>query len=137
MAAARRRVRCSRSRLGYAAGLVLARIAGIDRTTGIFASVPGGAAEMSVLGERFGARVDRVAAAQSLRILIVVVDRCPRRTRSLGVHGADRYVPGTTVFSAGGFALLMAATAAGGFVAMRAEGCRTHSCSARSPSRFR
>ena len=39
---------------------------------GIFASVPGGAAEMAVLGERFGARVDRVAAAQSLRILIVV-----------------------------------------------------------------
>ena len=32
-----------------------------------------GASEMAVLGERFGARVDRVAAAQSLRILIVVI----------------------------------------------------------------
>ena len=59
--------------LGYGGGVLLARLAGIDRTTGIFASVPGGAAEMSVLGERFGARVDRVAAAQSLRILIVVL----------------------------------------------------------------
>jgi hypothetical protein len=103
--------------LGYAAGLVLARMAGIDSTTGIFASVPGGAAEMSVLGERFGARVDRVAAAQSLRILIVVVT-LPAAYAMLGVHGVDRYVPGTMVFSSGGYALLMAATVAGGFVAM-------------------
>ena len=49
--------------IGYAGGIALAHISGIDRTTGIFASVPGGAAEMSVLGERFGARVDRVASA--------------------------------------------------------------------------
>jgi membrane AbrB-like protein len=102
--------------LGYVAGLALARMARIDRTTGIFASVPGGAAEMSVLGERFGARVDRVAAAQSLRLLIVVVV-IPMAYAILGVHGADRYVPGTTSFSAHGFALLMAATAAGGFAA--------------------
>jgi len=103
--------------LGYAAGLALARMAAIDRTTGIFASVPGGAAEMSVLGERFGARVDRVAAAQSLRILIVVAI-VPAAYAILGVHGADRYVPGTTVFAAGGLALLLAATLAGGLLAM-------------------
>jgi membrane AbrB-like protein len=103
--------------LGYAAGLVLARAARLDTTTGIFASVPGGAAEMAVLGERFGARVDRVAAAQSLRILIVVVI-VPAAYAILGVHGADPYVPGTTVFSAGGYALLMAATLAGGFGAI-------------------
>jgi membrane AbrB-like protein len=102
--------------LGYVAGLALARMAGIDRTTGIFASVPGGAAEMSVLGERFGARVDRVAAAQSLRVVIVVVV-VPMAYAILGVHGADPYVPGTAAFSADGFALLMAATAAGGFAA--------------------
>lgn len=102
--------------LGYGAGLVLARIARIDRTTGIFASVPGGAAEMSVLGERFGARVDRVAAAQSLRLLIVVVV-VPTAFALAGVRGADQYVPGTTSFSAEGLALLLAATAAGGFVA--------------------
>ena len=58
--------------VGYLAGLSLAWLAGIDRTTAIFASVPGGAAEMAVLGQRFGARVDRVAVAHSLRILIVV-----------------------------------------------------------------
>lgn len=103
--------------LGYAAGLALARIAGIDRTTGIFACVPGGAAEMSVLGARFGARVDRVAAAQSMRILIIVLI-VPTVFTIAGVHGADRYVPGATIFTAGGFALLMAATAAGGFLAL-------------------
>ena len=104
--------------LGYAGGLVLARLAGIDRTTAIFACVPGGAAEMAVLGHRFGARVDRVAAAQSLRILIVVAI-VPAAYALLGLHGADRYVPGMTAFDARGFVLLMAATAAGGFLGQR------------------
>src|SRR5690606_31838971 len=45
--------------LGYVSGVALARLAGLDRTTSVFASVPGGAAEMSILGERFGGRVDR------------------------------------------------------------------------------
>jgi len=103
--------------LGYLAGLALARMAGIDRTTGIFGIVPGGAAEMSVLGERFGARVDRVAAAQSLRILIVVLT-VPAAFALLGVHGADRYIPGMSTFSPGGLAVLLLATAAGGIVAM-------------------
>ncbi len=104
--------------LGYLGGVVLARLAGIDRTTGVFASVPGGAAEMSVLGERFGARVDRVAAAQSLRILIVVLV-IPLAYAALGVHGADAYVPGTTTFDGTGYALLMAATLAGSAIAQR------------------
>ena len=104
--------------LGYIGGLLLARLAGIDRTTGIFASVPGGAAEMSVLGERFGARVDRVAAAQSLRILIVVLT-IPFAYAALGLHGADAYVPGTTQFDAVGYAMLMAATLAGSAIAQR------------------
>ena len=98
--------------LGYAAGIALAHLAKIERTTAIFASVPGGAAEMSVLGERFGARVDRVASAQSIR-LIIVVTTVPTAYALLGVHGADPYTQGTTTFSAGGFALLMAATGVG------------------------
>jgi len=102
--------------LGYGAGLALARLAGIDRTTAVFASVPGGAAEMAVLGERFGARADRVAAAQSLRILIVV-GIVPAAYAVLGIHGADPYVPGTAVFVPAGLALLLAATLAGSAVA--------------------
>jgi membrane AbrB-like protein len=102
--------------VGYFTGLVLARLAGVDRTTAIFASVPGGAAEMAVLGHRFGARVDRVAVAHSLRILIVVAI-IPAAYSLLGLHGSDRYVAGMTTFDLRGFALLMAATAAGGGVA--------------------
>jgi len=104
--------------LGYGGGVLLARLARIDRTTGIFASVPGGAAEMSVLGERFGARVDRVAAAQSLRILIVVLV-VPFAFAALGLHGVDAYVPGATRFDGTGLALLMAATLAGSALAQR------------------
>jgi len=102
--------------VGYASGLALSRLAGIDRTTAVFASVPGGAAEMSVLGEPFGARVDLVAAAHSLRILLVVV-LVPSAYAVLGIHGLDPYVPGATEFEAAGFAVLMAATLGGALVA--------------------
>ena len=101
---------------GYGGGLVLARLAGIDRTTAVFASVPGGASEMAVLGERFGARVDRVAAAHSLRILVVVIV-VPFAYTFLGAQGGDRYVPGMAAFDGAGFALLMLATLAGAGVA--------------------
>ncbi len=98
--------------VGYVCGLLLARLAGIDRTTGVFASVPGGAAEMATLGERFGARADRVAAAHSLRMLMVVAI-VPAVFALADVHGADRFVAGTQKFDAGGLALLMAATLIG------------------------
>lgn len=104
--------------LGYISGLALARMAGFDRTTGIFASVPGGASEMSILGERFGGRMDRIAAAQSMRILIVV-GLVPAAITALGVHGSDVYVQGAKAFDAAGFALLMALTLAGGIACHR------------------
>jgi membrane AbrB-like protein len=104
--------------VGYLSAAVLSRVARLDRTTALFASVPGGAAEMAVLGERFGARVDRVAAAQSLRILIVVAI-IPAAYALLGLHGADPYVPGATSFDPLGFLGLMAATFVGGLVFQR------------------
>ena len=79
--------------LGYVAGIVLAKLAGFDKTTGIFASVPGGASEMMILGERFGGRLDRIVAAQSLRILIVVAI-VPAAITAFDVHGTDTYVQG-------------------------------------------
>ena len=94
---------------GYVAGVALARLARCDKTTGIFASVPGGASEMTILGERFGGRMDRIAAAQSLRILIVVAV-VPAAITAAGFHGSDAYVQGAKTFDAGGFALLMALT---------------------------
>jgi len=71
--------------VGYLCGYLLSVLGGTDRTTAVFASVPGGAAEMAVLGERFGARVDQVAAAQSIRILLVVVT-IPSVFAALGLH---------------------------------------------------
>ncbi|MDQ6619471.1 MAG: AbrB family transcriptional regulator, partial [Pseudomonadota bacterium] len=102
--------------LGYAAGLLLSHLTGLDRTSATFACVPGGAAEMAVLGERFGARGDKVAAGQSIRILIVVLV-LPSIYTLVGVHGADLYVPGMTRFEAPGFLLLLAATLCGAAVA--------------------
>lgn len=104
--------------LGYISGIALARMAGFDRTTGIFASVPGGASEMSILGERFGGRMDRIAAAQSMRILIVV-GIVPAAITALDVHGSDVYAQGAKAFAAAGFALLMTATLVGGLVCHR------------------
>jgi membrane AbrB-like protein len=46
---------------------------GEDRPTAFFASMPGGSAEMVNLGARNGATLSSVAAAQSLRVLTVVL----------------------------------------------------------------
>lgn len=106
--------------IGYASAALLARLGRIDLTTAVFACAPGGAPEMARLGEIFGARADRVAAAQSLRILIVVAV-VPAAFTLAGVHGSDAYAMGTTRFDPGGFALLMLATLGGGFAAWRAR----------------
>jgi len=76
--------------LGVLGGWVLSRASGVDAKTAFFASVPGGAAEMAILGERFHARVDRIALAQSLRVLIVVI-AVPFAMTYSGAHGADTY----------------------------------------------
>jgi membrane AbrB-like protein len=102
--------------VGYVAAAVLARVARIDRTTALFCSVPGGASEMATLGERFGARTDRVAAAQSMRILIVV-GIVPAAFAFSGVHGSDAYAAAATFFDPARFVLLMSLTFAGGLVA--------------------
>jgi len=78
--------------VAWACGWFLSRTTDTDPTTAFFASVPGGAAEMAILGERFGARVDRIALAQSLRVLVVVVV-VPYALAYSGVHGSDAYRP--------------------------------------------
>ena len=54
-------------------GIALLRRAGVDRATAFFASMPGGASEMVNLAQRHDAQVARVAAAHSLRLLLVVL----------------------------------------------------------------
>ena len=104
--------------LGYLCGYILARVARIDRTTAVFASVPAGAAEMSVLGERYGARVDEVAAGQSLRLMLVVVV-IPWIFAALKLHGVDAFQPGIAEIRGFGLVTLLAATLAGGLVLQR------------------
>src|SRR5450432_1364399 len=101
--------------LGYVCGYALSALAGTDRTTALFASVPGGAAEMTILGERFGARVDEIAAAQSLRILMVVVS-IPSIYAALQLHGADPFMESASDVRWPVLLSLLVATAAGGFV---------------------
>ncbi len=104
--------------VGYICGYFLSVLGGTDRTTAMFASVPGGAAEMAVLGERFGARVDQVAAAQSLRILLVVVT-IPSVLAALGLHGADPFVAASNETRWPALAAMLAVTGAAGLLLTR------------------
>lgn len=92
--------------LGVLSGWVLSRLARTDATTAFFASIPGGAAEMTILGERYGARPDRVALAQSLRILVVVIV-IPFALTYSGAHGDDIYQPISVPVNYGHLVLLL------------------------------
>jgi membrane AbrB-like protein len=94
--------------LGYLCAFALSRISGIDSTTAFFASVPGGASEMAVLAERYGAALDKVAFAQSLRIVLVIVI-VPAALTWAGAHGADQYQPSPGEVRYPGLALLLLA----------------------------
>jgi uncharacterized protein len=80
--------------------------------TAFFAAAIGGASEMAVLAERHGGRVDRVAAAHSLRVLLVVV-LIPFAYQAAGIQGLDASAPAGQVLHWPGLALLLAASAAG------------------------
>jgi membrane AbrB-like protein len=104
--------------LAYVGSIPISRLTDTDRTTAFFASVPGGATEMAILGERFGGKPDRIALAQSMRILLVVV-LVPFAFTFVGVHGSDVFTPVGKHVGAEGLAILFACTAAGGFLMSR------------------
>lgn len=91
---------------------------GTDRATTWFAAAIGGASEMAVMGDRAGARVDRVAAAHSLRVLIVVVT-IPFAMQWSGAHGTDPTLPALQALHPGGLAMLAALTLAGALILKR------------------
>jgi membrane AbrB-like protein len=101
---------------GALSGWVLARLSGADRATAYFGSMPGGAAEMALMGERYGARPDRVALAHSLRMLLVVTV-FPVAITLAGFHATEDYRPIAVPFDAKGFAILMAIAGTAGGVA--------------------
>ena len=104
--------------LGTFCGWMLQRMSGIDRTTAFFAMAMGGASEMAVQGERYGAAVDRVAAAHSLRVLMVVAI-VPFCFKYAGLHGLDTYVTGTRFVRYDGLLLLALLTSACGLLLQR------------------
>ncbi len=112
---------------GAAGGLVLGGLfaralrraaPGVDPATAHFAAAIGGASEMAVLAERHGGRVDLVAAAHSLRVLIVVV-AIPFGYQAAGLHGLDTTLLATQQVRPGGLAALVAATVAGALLIRR------------------
>lgn len=75
------------------------------RGTTYFAGAIGGASEMTLIAERHGARTDLVAAAHSLRVLLVTLT-IPFAMQAWGVTGLDATPPGARAVSVGGLVLL-------------------------------
>lgn len=86
--------------------------------TSYFAGAIGGASEMTLLAEREGARTDLVAAAHSLRLLIVTVG-IPFAFTWSGLHGLDQAQPALRVVAWPQLAVLAGLTLAGAFVMRR------------------
>jgi membrane AbrB-like protein len=80
--------------------------------TTFFAAAIGGASEMAVLADRHQARIDRVAAAHSLRLMLVVL--ClPLAFQWAGLHGVAAAEPTALLVHPGGLLALTLATLAG------------------------
>lgn len=105
---------------GAVGGLILARISRIEPATAFFCTVAGGAAEMAILAERAGARFDRVALAQSLRVFIVVCT-IPVFITLTGMTSADLYSPATRQILPAGLVGLLAVAAVTGYILDRAK----------------
>ncbi|MES2787340.1 MAG: AbrB family transcriptional regulator [Pseudomonadota bacterium] len=89
-----------------------------QRATTYFAGAIGGASEMTLLAEREGGRTDLVAAAHSLRLLVVTLV-IPFSLTFVGVHGLDATLPGPGKVQWGGLGVLLAATGAGAWLMQR------------------
>jgi membrane AbrB-like protein len=92
--------------------------AGLTRETAFFSAAIGGASEMALMADQRGGRVDLVASAHSLRILLVVLI-VPFALQWSGVHGSDVAVPGAHEVRWAGLLPLGALTAAGAALAWR------------------
>jgi uncharacterized protein len=77
--------------LAAVSALLLARLGRIDLKTAYFCAMPAGAAEMAVLGDRYGAQPAPIALAQSLRIAAIVLTVPPAVSALAG--GGLSYAP--------------------------------------------
>lgn len=85
------------------------------RATTYFAGAIGAASEMTLLSERVGARTDLVAAAHSLRLLVVVL-AIPFGLQASGLTGIDTAPAGPRIVHVTGLLWLALATGAGALV---------------------
>lgn len=92
---------------------------GLDARTTFFAGGIGGASEMTLLAERHGGRTDLVAAAHSLRMLIVTV-LFPFGLQWSGLHGLDAALPAVRQVDVAGLGLLAVVGLVGVFAVRRA-----------------
>ena len=104
--------------LAFIGTAILRRYTDADFKTAWFSSAMGGASEMASLAERHGARIDRVATAHSVRVLLVVVT-VPFIFQWWGVAGIDPTVPGPRTVHGDGLAALVALTCIGGLCFMK------------------
>lgn len=88
------------------------------RCTTYFAGAIGGASEMTLIAERQGARTDLVAAAHSLRVLLVTLT-IPFAMQAWGVSGLDASLPAARAVQWPGLAVLGALCLAGGLLMQR------------------
>ena len=93
--------------VGAAASFLLARTARIDHATAFFCSVPGGVAEMSMIGERFGGQPLPIAVTQLLRVVCVTIV-IPSTLTLLGTGGNSANVHGLLPSSAPGLVATLA-----------------------------
>lgn len=91
--------------------LILRRVAGLDRASAFFGSIPGGMAEMLTLGERFGAASTALTVAQSVRVTLLVLTVPPALTYFGAEGDAVFTAPALEVRWAGLAALFAAALA--------------------------
>jgi membrane AbrB-like protein len=89
-----------------------------QRATSYFAGAIGGASEMTLLAERAGGRTDLVAAAHSLRVLMVTL-AVPFAFSLAGLHGLDPTLPGPRQVHWAGLAVLVATSLAGAWLMQR------------------
>jgi uncharacterized protein len=99
---------------------LLSRHAGVSRATAFYACVPGGAAEMAVLGERDGGDPSVIAVSQGLRVAAVVTV-IPLSVALAGARGADAWAPVALPVAAAGLLRLSAFSAAAGFAGQLAR----------------
>jgi uncharacterized protein len=88
------------------------------RATSYFAGAIGGASEMTLLAERAGARTDLVAAAHSLRMLIVTLG-IPIAFQASGLQGLDPVVPATQAVRLPGLLMLLGTTGLAAYLLSR------------------